>query len=176
MVSPGLPPLCRSSLTNRGSLHTWCQCSLVSILGEEGNYCIKVLIWVCLTAVTTEDNLSHLMPLSRYQIFDPGSRSWYPYSTRFPRIILYLTCWAIYCSQSHAFFSPSYIDIWSAISVFDPVALIWFGLTILNGWNKTPLCCPSWTSAVRHMDTDQCFCRSDHRHFCCLSFTLLYAP
>ena len=38
------------------------------------------------TTTTVMDNLSHLMLFNRYQTFDNGSRHWYPYSIRFPRI------------------------------------------------------------------------------------------
>ena len=49
-----------------------------------------------LAAVTSVDNFSHLCPFSRYETFDPESRPLYPYSIRFPRIIWYMTCQAMY--------------------------------------------------------------------------------
>ena len=55
-----------------------------------------------MTVVTAVDNLSHILPFNMFHTFDPGSRPWYPYSIRFPRIMCYLTCWVIYIYQFHA--------------------------------------------------------------------------
>ena len=101
-LSTGLLLLVRSGPADGSNLHIRCKCFLVNVLGEKGNYCIK--IWCALTAVTAVDNLSHLVPFIRYQIFNPGSRPWYPYSMRCLRIIWYLICWATYFLQFHVFF------------------------------------------------------------------------
>ena len=151
MGSTGLLLFGRSGLANRGNLHIWSWHSLVYILSERGNYCIKSFLYFSvfiLAVVTAVDNLSHLMPFNRYQTFDPGSRPWYPYSIRFPRMIWYMTCQATYFSQFHAFFSLSNIDIWSTNLASDAVILTWSSLSTWNGWHKMPLCHPFWTYAV----------------------------
>ena len=79
-----------------------------------------------LSVVTNVDNLSHLMPFKSYWTFKPGSRPWYPCPIRFCRIMWYLKCWVTYVPQFHAFFSPSYVDLWSANLASDAVASTWF--------------------------------------------------
>ena len=65
-----------SGLGNEGNYHTMCVFSLVYILGEEGNYCVKILllfILVCITAARAVDNLSHLMQTGiEFLILDQG--------------------------------------------------------------------------------------------------------
>ena len=88
---------------------------------------LLILVWVYLSAATAVNNLSHLMPLNSYQTLSSGSRPWYPYSIRFPRIVQCTTCQATYFSQFHPFFSLSYGDIWSTYSAFVADALTWIG-------------------------------------------------
>ena len=181
MAGASLLHLSRFGLTDRGNLHTWCWCSYVDVLGEEGNYCVKFFSYLSgctLTVVTTVDNLSHSMPLNRYQTFDSRSRPWHPYSIRFPRIIWYLTCQVTYFPSS----MPSSLNhTWMS------VALTWLlmlshwhdlGLTTWNVWHKMSLCHPSWMYAVWCMGKDKYLYRSGprcHRHSCWLSHTLPYA-
>ena len=50
MASTSHLPLSRSGLINRGNLYTQCWCSLVDILGKEGDYHVEILlilIWMC---------------------------------------------------------------------------------------------------------------------------------
>ena len=122
----GLLPLGRSALTNRGNLYTRCWCFFINILCKKGDYCIKILLYLCgcaLIAATAVDNLSYLMLFNRHCTFNHGSRPWYPYSIRFPRIIWYLTCQTTYISQFHNFLFPSYLDIWSINFPSDAVVL-----------------------------------------------------
>ena len=127
-----------------------------------------------LTVVTSVHNLSHLMPLSRYQAFNPGLRPWHPHSIWLPRVIWLLTCWATYFSQFHAFFWPSYVDICKAITASNFVVLTWFSPTTSNGWHSSPSAIPiglvMFRYGYRTVSLQSC-----HRHFCCLCHTLLYA-
>ena len=123
------------------------------------------------------DTLSHLMPFKRCQTFDPGSRPWYPYSIRFPRIIWYLACQAIYfpssmpSSHHHTSMSAALIQLLMLSCLHGLSLATW------SESNNMPLCHPSWTSDVWHMDAGHYLNRSDprcHRHFCCVSCTLVY--
>ena len=120
MACASLLPLSRSGLNNRGNLHTQYWCSLVNILGEEGHYCVKILLIIILAFPYCR------MLFNRYQTFDPGSRLWYPYSIRLPKIKWYLTSWATYFSQFHAFFPLSYVDICNTNSASDAVTFMQF--------------------------------------------------
>ena len=168
MGSAGFLPLGRSALINTDNLHNGCECSLISVLSEDSNYCIKILlilVWVspycgdCCGQLVTPDDIQQVLNLPS------GISAVVPIFHK-----VYQDNMILDMSGNILFPVPC---LCKAILASDPITLITW-----NGWHNIPPCHPSWTYAVCHVDTYQWFCRSDsgcHRHYCCLFYTLLHA-